>query len=91
MLTTTFCDVWLVPDAFDTVRPTVYVPAVRYMCDGFWNEEPCPSPKSHVEVVGPPEEVSVKLMVWSGSGDGGEKLKEAVGAATFVTVTECET
>ena len=60
------------------------------MCNGFWKEEPWPSPKSHVQDDGLPDDVSVKLMVWSGCGEGGENVKEAAGAATFVTVTECE-
>lgn len=62
-LTVTLCDVVLlmVPAELLTVSVTVYVPAVKYVLDGFSIALVVPSPKFHAHTVGLPVEVSVKV------------------------------
>ena len=58
-----FWDLVFVPELFETVKETVYVPAEVYAWDGFcWFDE-LPSPKSQDHDVGVFEEKSVKFTV----------------------------
>jgi hypothetical protein len=77
----------LLPAALATVNVTVYVPAARYLCSGFSNGEPPPSPKSHDHDVGEPVDVSVNCTSSGPYPDVGEAVSEAVGVTGVVLVS----
>ena len=76
----------LEPEALLTVRVTLYVPAVENAWLGFWAELVDPSLKFHCHEVGDPVDVSVNCTACPPAGEEGVKPKEAVRAATTVTV-----
>jgi len=49
----------LLPWVFLTVRETVYLPFLVYVCKGFLTVEDVPSPKLHIHEVGDPVLLSV--------------------------------
>lgn len=48
------------PDGFDTFNLTEYIPAFKYVWDGFCTLEVDPSPNVHDQLVGEPVEMSLK-------------------------------
>ena len=74
------------PEAFITIKLTVYDPAAAKVWLGFWAVEVAPSPKFHCQSVGFPVDVSVNWTDWPVAGDEGLKLNEAVSAVNTVTV-----
>ena len=73
------------PPAFAAVRLTSYVPAVVYVCVGFWSVEFAgPSPNDHDHDVGEPVEVSVN---WTGSAAGPDvtfEVKSPTGVTRWI-------
>jgi hypothetical protein len=86
--TTTCWELRLEPCKFDAVSVTVYVPGLPKILPGFCAVEVVRSPKFQLQDVGLPVEVSVKNTVWPTAGEGGENVKDAVGATGFVTATD---
>ncbi len=68
---------FVLPVAFQTVRVTVYVPAVVYLCDGFLRVAVPPSPKVQAQEVGELVEVSVNVTVSGFVPEVGEAMKSA--------------
>jgi hypothetical protein len=69
--------IFVLPVAFQTVRVTVYVPAVVYLCDGFSRVAVPPSPKVQAHEVGELVDVSVNVTVSGFVPDVGEAMKLA--------------
>ena len=67
------------PFVFVAVRLTVYVPAVTYVCVGFWAVDIFPSPKFHDHEVGLPVEVSVNVTKSGFDPDVGVPVNFATG------------
>jgi hypothetical protein len=67
-----------------TVRLTLKAPAVEYVCDGFSLVEVLPSPKSQLQEVGEPVDVSVKVTASGAVPDFGVPVKFAVSGSVTV-------
>jgi hypothetical protein len=70
------------PPAFVAVRVTAYVPVARYACDGFCEDEPPPSPKSHDQEAGEFVDRSVNWTVRGLGPESGLPEKSATGTGS---------
>ena len=77
-----------IPASLEAIRVTVYVPASSYVLTGFWAAEAVPSPKSHSQLVGSFELISVN----DATNSSTVRVKAAIGGSTttIVLVTESE-
>jgi len=79
----------LLPLAFLTVKVTVNLPFLVYVCEAFLVDEVAPSPKFQAQEVGDPLLFSVKVTFNGAFPDVGDPEKAAIGlccvaAATFI-------
>ena len=74
----------LPPAAFLTVRVTVYIPALVYLCEGLLVVEVLLSPKSQDHEAGDPVLLSVNFTVNGAFPDAVDTEKEATGFITTV-------
>lgn len=75
----------LLPLAFLTVKPTVYFPALLYVCTGFLAVEDVPSPKLHFHELGDPVLLLVNVTFNCAFPEVEDAEKAATG--TFKVVT----
>jgi hypothetical protein len=77
------CETDVPPPEFVAVSVAVNVPAVVYVCVGFWLVDVPPSPNAHAQLVGPPVLVSVKLTNSEAVPLVGLAVNAAVGAGVL--------
>ena len=72
----------LLPAELVAVNLTVYVPALEYVCDGFWEMSALPSPKFQFHEVGVLVELSVNVTVNGALPEVGVPTKLVMGGTT---------